>query len=302
MLKLLAFLFLIGSAQAGGLIPAVNSDIGCTTSGQAVTYNGSALTCSAVPLANGVTGSSADLRGALSDEAGTGVAYFVGGALGTPASGTGTNLTGIPISTGISGSSADLRGALSDEVGTGVAYFVGGALGTPASGTATNLTGLPLTTGVTGTLPVANGGTAVATTGVVEVRKNANQTTADYTTGTVVTWDTDVTDTNNFHDTVTNNSRLTSVVGYTYADVGCNILMAAQTTTDVLTLEILESGAVLSRVIYSAASVNPAIQVQVMGRAVGTPGTSYYECKLTTSADNSITVTTSSKLYAHFYN
>jgi hypothetical protein len=40
------------------------------------------------------TPSSANLRSALTDEVGTGAAYFVGGALGTPASGTVTNLTG----------------------------------------------------------------------------------------------------------------------------------------------------------------------------------------------------------------
>jgi hypothetical protein len=46
------------------------------------------------------TATSANLRGCLTDEVGTGAAYFVGGALGTPASGTGTNLTGIPIDAG----------------------------------------------------------------------------------------------------------------------------------------------------------------------------------------------------------
>lgn len=49
------------------------------------------------------TPSSANLRALLTDEAGTGAAYFVGGALGTPASGTATNLTGLPLTTGVTG-------------------------------------------------------------------------------------------------------------------------------------------------------------------------------------------------------
>jgi hypothetical protein len=49
------------------------------------------------------TPSSANLRSLLTDEVGTGNAYFTGGALGTPASGTATNLTGLPLSTGVTG-------------------------------------------------------------------------------------------------------------------------------------------------------------------------------------------------------
>lgn len=49
------------------------------------------------------TPSSANLRALLSDEVGTGAAYFVGGALGTPASGTLTNATGLPLTSGVTG-------------------------------------------------------------------------------------------------------------------------------------------------------------------------------------------------------
>jgi hypothetical protein len=65
----------------------------------------------------------------------TGAMVLQNGVLGTPSSGTATNITGLPVSTGISGlgtnvatflatpSSANLRGALTDETGTGGAVF-----------------------------------------------------------------------------------------------------------------------------------------------------------------------------------
>jgi len=104
------------------------------------------------------TPTSANLISAVTDETGTGALVFatsptlVTPVLGTPASGTATNLTGLPISTGVSGlatgvatflgtsSSANLASAVTDETGSGALVF----------GTAPTITGMTLAGAVTG--------------------------------------------------------------------------------------------------------------------------------------------------------
>ena len=129
---------------------------------QAIPGGGDALTSN--PLSQFASTTSAQLRGVLSDETGTGAAVFATSPVlvtpnrGTPLAATLTNATGLPISTGLTGAGTGVLTALGVNVGSAGAFVTfNGALGTPSSGTLTNATGLPISTGVSGL------GTGVAT-------------------------------------------------------------------------------------------------------------------------------------------
>lgn len=131
-----------------------------------------------LPISTGVAGLGTSVAAALAVNVGSAGSPVVnGGVLGTPSSGTLTNATGLPLTTGVTGTLPVANGGTGVTTSTGSGNVVLSTsptlvtpiLGTPTSATLTNATGLPLSTGVTGELPVASGGTGVATlTGLVK--------------------------------------------------------------------------------------------------------------------------------------
>jgi len=132
------------------------------------------------PAIGSITGLGTGVATALAIATGTVGSFVVnGGALGTPSSGTLTNVSGLPISTGVSGLGTGVATALAVNTGSSGAFVVnGGALGTPSSGTVTNLTGTA-SININGTV-----GATTPTTGAFTTVSASGQITSTVSTGT----------------------------------------------------------------------------------------------------------------------
>jgi hypothetical protein len=191
----------VGSAGA----PVVNGGtLGTPSSGVATNLTGTAsgLTAGTVTTNANLTGAvtsvgnaaslgsftSANLRGALTDETGTGFAYFQGGDIGTPSAGVGTNLTALNASNLSSGTLPAARtnghmngtatndNAAAGEVGE---YVTASQLSSQSltTGNGLTLTSISLTAGdwdVTGFMQFSSAGTTTVSDFAVSLSTTTN--------------------------------------------------------------------------------------------------------------------------------
>lgn len=132
------------------------------------------------------------------------------------------------------------------------------------------------------------------------VKKAADQTAANYTTAAAIAWDAETYDDGNYHDTVTNNSRLTAGIVMPNAQVSAQVTLASHTANKFVQLEIRKNGSAsfdgyASNMVQSN-TTTPTVNVMTPPLVVALGD--YFEAFLTVETDTSITVTAAQSWFA----
>lgn len=138
---------------------------------------------------------------------------------------------------------------------------------------------------------VASSGGQVAFQGCL-VKKSADQTAANYSTAAAVTWDVDVYDTNGFHSTTSNTSRITIPAGVTKVRLGYQMYLTAHVANEYVASYITKNG---SSTWTGWASTYQETPLTTVSGVAWTPVVNvsegdYFEVFLDTQSDTSITV------------
>lgn len=125
------------------------------------------------------------------------------------------------------------------------------------------------------------------------VKKSADQTTADYTAGPAMAFNSEIYDTGVWHDNSVANTRLTVPAGVTAVRVGGNVIIADTTVDTFKTLVLTKNG---SASFDGACGVSLEVGATSCGMSIAsgviavTAG-DYFELVLTEESDNSVTIT-----------
>lgn len=125
-----------------------------------------------------------------------------------------------------------------------------------------------------------------------KVKKSADQTTADYTTATALAFNAEDTDTDAFHDTVTNNSRLTipAGLGINQVELTGNVRGELNTADTWMIAFIRLNGTTTMSAQYSEFG-NTGIRINTGTGQIPVVAGDYFELMFQVESDASVTIT-----------